>query len=473
MNSGVRSLGGLLVALLAGAAGCSRAPSERPPNILVVFTDDQRVDTISALGPSPIRTPNIDRLASEGVTFTESFVTTSLCSPSRATLVTGKYVHVHGVLSNREGADFLERHWNVAQLLQGAGYETGFFGKWHVGTTSAEPQPGFDRWVSFTGKEGYRSTSYVSHGGRTLIGGRINPYSTNHLVRCASAWIEEERERPFFALLSLKNCHRPFDPERRFLDEVVRAPIPPRPVADITNLPEFLQAASRTGRNAYFEEEGPYEGAYRRYLALALGIDDAVGRLLETLEQLGQLENTVVLFTSDNGYLWGEHGLYRKRASFEPSIRVPLIVRWPAEIAADSRRSELALNVDLAPTLLDLAGVPVPADAQGRSLRPLWRDEARRDEAGDWRTEFAVLDSYDDPARGPAELALRTERWKYVRFRSPRVEELLYDLASDPDETTDLAADPDQAERLAELRAALRAELARIDAPPDWWDALP
>ncbi len=466
-------------ALAAGAAllGCARGPSDatdaspdaaasgaRRPNLLVVFTDDQRADTISALGPAAVETPHLDRLAAEGTAFTESFVTTSLCSPSRATLMTGKYVHVHGVLSNQEGADFLERHWSVARLLQDAGYATGFFGKWHVGTTSGAPRPEFDRWVSMDDKSGYWPREYATDAGPLVVQGPA--HNTDVLTRLAAEWVAAPRAEPFFAVLSLKNPHRPLQPAPRHLAAVQDLPVAlPDAAARLAEEPEFVRTVAETGRNAYFAEEGPAEDAYRRYLALVLGIDEAVGTLLAALEQAGHLDDTVVLFTSDNGYLWGEHGLFRKRATFEPSIRVPLIVRWPAEVPAGARQDELALNVDLAPTLLDLAGVDVPADAQGRSLRPLWRGDA----AG-WRERFAILDGYQDPERGPSELALRTRRWKYVRYRRPQLVERLFDLEADPAERTDLAAHPDQAARLADLRTALRDELRALDCPPGWWD---
>lgn len=432
-------------------------PAARPnacPNIVVVLSDDQRYDTLGCTGSAFMTTPHIDRLAAEGALFTRAYVTTSLCCPARASLLMGQYLHATGIHDNDASSDWMERGTSFPELLQAAGYATGFFGKWHVFMGARRgAQPGFDRWVSFAGQGEYENETFDVDGEtRTLAG-----YNTDVLTRLATDWMRAERAQPFALILSLKNLHRPYVAQPRHRGKLAGVPFEPPASFDDPeeSLPALVVEARRSRALG-----GAHDELARGYHELAFSVDDTLGAVLETLDAIGASDTTLVVFTSDGGFLWGEHGLYRKASAYEPSIHVPLIARYPAEIPAGTEVEQLALNVDLAPTFLDLAGVAAPAAYQGASLRTLWRDAAPP-----WRARFLYASSY--PRGGaPDELAVHDGRFKYVRYRGAPFEERLYDLATDPDERVDFTAR--EPERLADMRAALRELVRELDAPDAW-----
>ncbi len=458
----------LLQALLLGillpgcGGGCAGDPAGadagRRPNILLIYTDDQRFDSLSITGNPWIETPNLDRIASEGVLFQRAYVTTSRCCPARVSMLTGKVAHVHGVWNNHPDRDFLLDHRTVADVLQAAGYRTAWIGKWHLPNEGGGPVRGFDHWVSYEGPG--------SHFGQPLnVNGETRAtegFQADRLTDLALEFLASERdvEQPFFLTLAFKNPHVPLTPAARHAGLLAERKIPlPASAADPPErLPLFYRRLARESRHS-IDDPQTFDREARAYWELVLSIDDNVGRVLEALEASGELQHTLVVATTDNGQLMGEHGLQQKGLSYEPSIRVPLAMRLPGEIPAGTVTDRLALNVDLMPTLLELAGVSVPEDLQGTSLAPLWRDPAAA-----WRERFLYL----APGFGQGavvERAVVEARWKYVHIDvEGQREELLFDLHADPDERENLARDPAHTAELERLREAMRAELERLGA---------
>jgi N-acetylglucosamine-6-sulfatase len=439
------------------------------PNILFVLTDDLRWDALSCLGHPFVRTPNLDRLAAEGVRFANAFVTLSLCSPSRACYLTGTYAHTHGVTVNdRNDPDPAQP--TFPQLLQGAGYETAYVGKWHCAPRQ-DPRPGFDYWLSFRGQGKYVNPD-LNENGRDF---QAEGYMTDLLTDYAVNWLRQRWEgvalptpRPFCLYLAHKAVHGPFTPAERHQDRFAGVEIAKPESFDDTfaGKPEWLRAGIVRGEQrdqwmANRDKSIPAEippgkwdprakGRLDYYRTL-LAVDESVGRVLKTLEELGQLDSTVVVFASDNGFFHGEHRRGDKRLMYEESIRIPLLLRYPP-LARPGRVVEpMALNVDLAPTFLDLAGVPIPDAMQGRSLRPLLTEENP-----DWRTSFLYEYFQEGWLPGvPTMLGVRTERWKYVTY--PAIDDLdeLYDLEADPHELRNLAEDPAHRETLQTMQQEL------------------
>lgn len=453
-----------LVALVGCGSGEPPEPDDRP-NLVLVLTDDQRYDTLSCNGATLIATPNIDRLATEGARFTRAYVTTSLCCPARASLYTGLYAHAHGVRNNEDQVDFLHQHPGFPELLQRAGYATGFFGKWHIYNPEAAPQPGFDRWVSFEGQGQYEDELFTLDGERRRIPG----FNTDVLFDLALEWLGAKREKPFLCVVSLKNLHRPYFVPKRHRGTLagVSLPEPDSFHDDPAGYPAFVQRVRTTLRNRFFDEGGTHAENVRGYHALVLSIDDNVGRLLDALDEAGLTEDTAAVLTSDGGFMFGEHGLYRKRTAYEESVRVPLVLRFPREVPAGLELDALALGVDVMPTLLEWAGVEAPALQHGTSLRPLWLETAPA-----WREEFLYIDGWGEMVNGPQELALVGERYKLVRYRRDAVEEALFDRETDPEERTNLIDDPDLADTLAGLRARLATSVDEVGAPASWLEAI-
>lgn len=459
-----------LLALAALGLGCAqarslepRAPATQSPNIVVVLVDDLRFDALGTNGHPFVETPNVDRLAREGANFSRAFVTTSLCCPSRASLLTGAWAHRHGVTSN-ERIDLDPALPTFPKLLQASGWHTAFIGKWHIGE-SAEPRPGFDRWVSFEG-QGVYFDPVLNEDGRAV---EAQGYVTDLLTDAAVRWIDEQRaDRPFCLILSHKATHAPMAPaprhRGRYGDREITAPL--SAADDLEDKPEALRRMAAHGfLKRQFEASGDQPAPervpppdwdipdfVRLFLETLLAVDESVGRVVAALEERGLLERTLVVFTSDNGFLFGEHQAPDKRLAFEESIRVPLILRAPGLALPGSVIDELVLNVDLAPTLLELAGIDPPSLVQGRSLLPLLRGER-----GAWRDSFLYEYFREHQFEGiPTTLALRGKDWKYVvypDYLAPNEE--LYDLKADPFEMRNLAELPENAARMAELRGLL------------------
>jgi N-acetylglucosamine-6-sulfatase len=451
---------------LALLTACGRGPADERPSLVLVLADDQRFDTLSCAGGKHVQTPCLDRIAAEGAFFERAYVTTSLCCPARAGIMTGLYAHKTRIRSNEDDADFLASGLGFPELLQEEGYATGFFGKWHIPNPGAMPQRGFDRWVSFDGQGQYIDETFNIDGERQQLPG----FNTDRLFDLALEWIEEQGERPYLAIISVKNPHGPYIPPRRHRGSLADQDwsLPESAHDPVEELPAFIQRVRTTQRNRFFDEEGlTHEVTVRAYYQMMLSFDDNVGRLTAALDDNGTAERTALFVTSDGGFMWGEHGLYRKRTAYEPSIHVPLLVRFPREIAAGTALSELALNIDVAPTMLDLAGVAIPSTYQGRSMRPLWRTGA-----SDWRQDLLYIDGWGRFVDGPQELAVCTQRYKYVRYRRGVVEEALFDLETDPDERHNIAGQEEQATRLAGMAQRMGELLVELEAPPTWMEAV-
>ena len=440
----------------------SSAASDFRPNIVFILVDDLRWDELGCAGHPFVKTPNIDRIAGEGARFRNAFMTTPLCSPSRASFLTGQYAHTHGITDNVNRSAASHKLVTFPLLLHQSGYETAFIGKWHMGNDDT-PRPGFDRWVSFKGQGTYLDPDINADGKDLKPGG----YITDLLSGYAVEFIKRRHDKPFLVYLAHKAIHPEArqrddgsvdltDAERfisaeRHRDLYAGKKIPRRPNAmrapigkpalerRIGNLPPL-------GANTGTSDEGVL-GRLRTLMA----VEESVGDIISALQETGQLDKTVIVFTSDNGYFYGEHGLsVERRLAYEESIRMPLLVRYPRLIKAGTGRDEMALNIDFAPTLLALAGVPVPANVQGRSLVPLLKGDRPQ-----WRDSF-LIEYYSDRVF-PRILqmgykALRTGRWKYIHYLELQGMDEFYDLTTDPYEMKNLIDMPGAKTALAETK---------------------
>lgn len=423
----------------AEKANLESLPQRR--SIVFILTDDQRFDALSALRPDWYRTPHMDRLAAGGAMMSNAFVTTSLCSPSRASILTGLYAHRHGVLDNRTELGIGTPTFPA--LLQSAGYRTALIGKWHMGGTSDAPRPGFDRWVSFAGQGVYLDPTLNIDGEEVRRKGYISDLLTDEAVD----FIETAADEPFLLYLAHKSVHHPFKPAPRhrgaYAEREYPKPATMEPV-ESADKPQWV----REQRNSWHGVDGMYDGQdyetfVRDYAETLLAVDDSVGRVLDALESRGLLDSTLVVLTSDNGFQFGEHGLVDKRTMYETSIRVPMIFHAPAHIEPGQRRGELALNIDLAPTLLDWAGLDVPESMQGHSLLPLIDGRAARGDFDpeSFRSDFVYEYFWEaDFPQTPTIFGVRTKSHKLIRYHGVWGVDELYDLENDPLERNNLLA---------------------------------
>lgn len=426
----VLKLGGIALGgvLLCGAFPKNFLTGSLPPNIIVILSDNQRWDFMGCAGHPFVRTPNMDRLAREGVLFSNAFVTTSLCSPSRASFLTGQYAHTHGVMDNitpwnNENVTFLE-------ILKRAGYDTAFIGKWHMPGELPRLR-GIDLFVTFTLQKGqgrYFDCPLVVNGVDTQS---RKPYITEELTDYALDFISSQRENPFCLYLSHKAVHHrwlpPPDLAHLYKDET-----PPFPR-------EYNPLVFMTRGTMYEGLIGAPDELYRDYARVVTSLDRQIGRVLNRLDQLGIADNTIVVFTSDNGFFWGEHQLGGTgRWPYEESIRVPFIVRAPKVIDASGRRAEhMILNIDLAPTVLELAGLAPSRAIEGQSFVPILQS-ANTPGRQAWMYEYFK----DFPFRIPSTYALRTESHIYIEFKGRRGQEL-YNLINDPHQLKNLINTPE------------------------------
>ena len=415
--------------------GCARGGARRP-NIVIVLTDDVRHDTMGCAGDRRLQTPHLDKLAAEGVRFSNAFVTTSLCSPSRASLLTGCYAHRHGVRDN-VSRDPDRSCPTYAEVLKQAGYETAYIGKWHM-LARATPRAGFDHWVSFTSQgEYFRNTMNIDGEWRLVLN-----YVTDELTDHAVRFLEQEHTKPFLLVVGHKAAHAPFVPAPRHASRYADTDFsPPAATAGGT-----LAAKPAWGDH---EAEALTPEDLRNYHRTLLAVDESVGRLSATLSERGLLDDTIFIYTSDNGLLLGEHGGLRdKRAAYEPSIRVPLLMRHPRLAPRGRVCEEMVLGLDLMPTLCEAAGAPPPATVHGRSWLPLLRGDHGRD---DFLYEY-----FREEGQVPTCLAVRTRDWKYISFpEDPALPPELYDLRADPGELVNLAGHPGHTGMKQQLAARL------------------
>jgi N-acetylglucosamine-6-sulfatase len=435
---------------LAGAAAVAAAQSTASPNLVFILVDDLRWDALGCAGHSYVKTPNIDRLAREGMMFRNAFVTTPLCSPSRASFLTGQYVRTHRVKGNGDNAALSHSMVTWPRLLHDAGYETAYVGKWHMGTDDS-PRPGFDRWVSFRGQGQFDDPPLNIDGERVTRQG----YMTDLLSDYSVEFLKKNRgNKPFCLYLAHKAVHGPFTPAARhaklFTGQTIRRAASARD--SLEGKPMLRRPLEQTGKKkAGGGGVGPPDEVILNQMRCLTSIDEGVGRILETLEQNKTLDRTLIVFTSDNGYFWGEHGLGDKRAAYEESIRIPMVARYPKLIRRGTTADEMALNIDIAPTMLEAAGVAVPKTVQGRSLVSLMQGKPRG-----WRTSF--LSEYYMEQGNPRVAsweAVRTARWKYVRYFDLEGMDEMYDLQTDSMEMRNLINEPGARTELENLRKEL------------------
>ncbi|QLC24740.1 sulfatase [Parasphingopyxis algicola] len=461
----LRSIATLLLLLPASAAW---AHSDERPNMILILTDDQRFDAIGALTPG-LETPAMDRLLREGLHFRNAFVTTSLCSPSRASLITGMAMRNHGVVDNNSATPQNFRPFSVQ--LDEAGYDTAFIGKWHMGHADASPKPGFDRWVSFEGQGNYGPVDAFGSPSLLNVDGEEVPqrgYITDELTDYALDWLGGRDETPFFLYLSHKAAHLPFTPAERHRGQYADTDFarPPSWSTDARSgpVPMWLsnQRNSWSGVDFTYYSHSPLIAFQRDYYASLSAVDDSLARILAWIEANPNGRDTVVIFTSDNGFMFGEQGLIDKRAAYEASIRVPMIVHAPARFGAGRTVDAIARNIDVAPTILDLAGLAVPDHYDGRSLLA-----AATGDAGDEQPAlvYEYFWEFNYP-QTPSTFALRTDRYKYIQYHGVWDTEELFDLHNDPDELVNLIGDPDHAELVRAMRARLHQTLSRGEARP-------
>ena len=348
------------------------------PNVIFILVDDQRFDFLSFQGHPWIKTPNIDYLASNGIFFKNAFVTTSLCSPSRASIVTGQYAHTHGVKDNN--TELPENSPNFPFVMKEGGYRTGFIGKWHMGGDNDNPRKGFDFWLSFKGQGEYIDPNLNINGSQIKKAG----YMTDILTDYAVDFIEEnaKKKKPYFLYLSHKAIHEPFTPAERHKG-AYNGLVVPRPDTYIENeenyqgKPDWLKRQRNSWHGAERDfsigSYGSFDNFFRLYSEAMLSIDDSVGTIINTLSKLNELENTVIIYYSDNGYMMGEHGIIDKRVMYEESIRVPAIVYWPKFIKSAKVKEEMILNIDIGPTVLDITGFNVPSAMHGFFIRQYYK----------------------------------------------------------------------------------------------------
>ena len=456
----------ILITFLCVAALHAAAPDR--PNIVFIITDDQRHDLLGLAGHPVAKTPHIDRVGREGAWFKNFFTVTPLCSPSRASFLTGLYPHSHRVINNDKlGLDVVSHTLMTwPRQLREQGYETAFIGKWHMGLDDSR-RPGFDRWLSFKG-QGIYIDGVVNDDG---LQRQIDGYMTDYLNEQAVAFVRKPHKKPFAMVVSHKAVHIPYLPATRHdaLYADYEFTPTPAPKEDIAGKPIFTRPVPRVGR---FDLEGvapepaePRRGrgrdaasVVRDQLRCLASVDEGVGQLFAALQETGQLDRTVIVYTSDNGYLMGEHGVIdQKRWAYEPSIRVPLLVRYPPLIAAGTVREQLVLNIDLAPTLLELGRAKSVVPLHGQSFVPLLRD-------GRAPGRSSFLAEYFVEKVGPRVAtwqAIRTSRWKYIRYvdEGQKFDEL-YDLQSDPGEIRNAIGDAAAAEQLGALRRELEKLIA-------------
>ncbi len=455
----------------------------RRPNILFIMSDDHAAHAMGCYGSRINQTPHMDRIANEGVRFDNCFCTNSICAPSRATILTGTYSHVNGVLTLFEGLRTQEQP-SFPAMLQQAGYQTGLIGKWHLGHKPENEPFGFDYWNVLPGQGLYHNPKMIEMGEEKVFSGYVTDLITDMCVDWLS---RRDAERPWCLLCHHKAPHRPWEPHERhmglFAGDVLE---PPTFDDDYSNRSVAAREAKmRIDRDLTVTDtkiEPPeglsgrplkqwkYQRYIKDYLRCVQAVDDSVGTLLDYLDASGLAEDTIVVYTSDQGFFLGDHGWYDKRFMYEESLRMPFVVRYPREIAPGSVNRDIAINNDFAPTFLDYAGLPTPDFMQGRSLRPLLQGQT----PPDWREAFYYrYFMHLDPSHNTtAHYGVRTQRYKLIYYYEPvpgPQEWELFDLQRDPLEMCSVYDDPACADVVAELQGKLR-ELRREcgDETNDW-----
>jgi arylsulfatase A-like enzyme len=503
LRSGIILLCGLLSGVFPTGRDCSAAPKQ--PNILFIFTDDHATHSMSCYGSKVNRTPNLDRIANEGMLFENTFCTNSICGPSRAVILTGKHSHLNGFLQNGNKFDCGQQLF--PKLLQTAGYQTAIVGKWHLGHGGISDPQGFDYWEILQGQGPYYNPPMIKNGEKVKHVG----YTTDIITDLALDWLKKKRdgEKPFMLMFQHKAPHRNWQPSPKHLTMYDDVTIPEpdnlfdtyegrgsaarqqdmsiaktmtesdlklKPPGNLTPEQRAVWDAAYDPKNEAFRKADlkgkdlvrwKYQRYMKDYLRCVASVDDNVGRMLEYLEESGLAENTVVIYSSDQGFYLGDHGWFDKRFMYEESYRMPFLVRWPGVIKPGSRCTELTSNLDFGETFLDIAGVDIPSDMQGVSLKPLFDGTAQPN----WRKSlyYHYYEFYEE--RRSAHMVrrhygVRTPQHKLIHFYNLDEWEL-FDLNKDPREMTSRYDDPAYAGVVKELKAELKRLQMVYQVPDD------
>lgn len=447
------------------------------PNILFIMSDDHAAHAISAYGSRINETPHLDRIANEGMRLDNCFCTNSICAPSRANILTGKYNHLNGVRTLYENFDARQNH--VAKILQENGYQTAMIGKWHLGHGGNSDPTGFDYWNIFPGQGEYHDPIMYEMGEEKKYKG----YATDIVTDLTIDWLDNiDREKPFFVMCHHKAPHRPWDPDEKYMHLYEDVDIPePETFHDDYSTRVYAAHEAEMRIDTHLTKRDvkmdPPEGLspselkswyYQRYikdyLRCIASVDDNVGRLLDYLDEKGLTEDTIVIYTSDQGFFLGDHGWYDKRFMYEESLRMPFLIRYPRSIKPGTSTDAFALNVDFAQTFLDYAGIEAPEDMQGRSLRPILEGEVPED----WQTSmYYRYWEHMSEHNVAAHYGIRTHRYKLIYYygeglgvpgardikREPAWE--LFDLEKDPFELNNVYSDPAYQDVVEELKKEL------------------
>jgi arylsulfatase A-like enzyme len=470
---------------IVGAAGLARGAS-RPPNIIYMMADDHAAHAISAYGSRINHTPNIDRIAQGGVRMTNCFCTNSICTPSRAAILTGQYAHKNGVYTLNDRLDPARNH--VGKELQKAGYQTAMIGKWHL----ASDPTGFDYWNILPGQGVYYNPDFITAQGRRKHEG----YVTDLIGDFSLDWMKQrDKNKPFFLMCHHKAPHRPWEPGPKYKDLFAGQTMPepdnlfdhyegkPRSVAATTmkvgesmNIKVDLKTEKPAGLEGDALRKWAYQLYIKDYLRCVQSVDDNVGRVLDYLDSDGLASNTVVIYTSDQGFFLGDHGWFDKRLMYEESLRMPFLMRYPGGIKPGSVNRDMVLNIDFAPLFLDYAGAKAPVEMQGRSFRANVQGHTPKD----WRKAmyYRYWMHNDSDHHVPGHYGIRTDRWKLIYYygkplgmkganppdSTPDWE--LLDLRADPREMKNLYSVPKYAPVVRQLKAQMdRLQREAGDSP--------
>ena len=428
---------------------------DKTKNVIFILSDDHRYDFMGFMNrPSWLETPAMDRMAAEGAHVANAFVTTSLCSPSRASILTGQYSSKHGVIDNNSKVP--EEAVFFPEYLQEAGYNTAYLGKWHMGNADDNPRPGFDYWVSYKGQGTYYDPKLNIDGQPVAREG----YTADIVTDYALEWLDQVKsdEQPFFMYLGHKSVHAEFLPAERHkgMYADVDLELPPT-FADsketYAGLPRWVNAQRNSwhGVDYMYHGQTDFDNFYRDYNETLVGLDENIGRVLDYLEEQDLLDKTLVIYMGDNGFSFGEHGLIDKRHMYEESMRVPFLAMMPGRIEASSKVTELIQNIDVAPTIMDFAGLDIPANMDGQSFMPLLEGQSIP-----WRDHviYQYYWEYNFP-QTPTTFGIRNDRYKYIFYHGVWDTDELYDLQEDPWEANNLAKE----EAYQELKRSLQDQL--------------
>ncbi len=476
-----RLLSALFVLLAVPCASFAAASAK--PNVLFILCDDIRWNALSCAGHPTLKTPNIDRLAAEGVRFENMFCTTSLCSPSRASILTGLYAHSHGVRDNFTELPLKNAHW--AQRLQESGYETAYMGKWHMGEDNDLPRAGFDFFATHRGQGKYFDTEWNVNGRGSKV---IPGYYTTIVTDMALDWLARDHSgKPWALCIGHKAPHSFYTPEEKYAHTFDKVAVPyPDTAFSLKDKPAWMTERLYTWHGIYgplfewrkkFPDDRPeavkdFENMVHGYWGTILSVDDSVGRLFKQLEQSKQLDNTVIVFMGDNGLLEGEHGMVDKRTAHEASLRIPLLVRYPG-LGKAKVIPQQALTVDVAPSLLELCGAKPLENIQGKSWVKLVKEGDAK-----WRTSWFYEYNYEKQfPYTPNVRAIRRDDWKYIHYphgdgAPDRHMAELYDLKNDPQERHNLIAEASRMPLIETLKTELIQRMKESGLPPES-DAMP